>query len=242
MTTSDRRALITGGTGLLGAAIAQALGEAGFEIVLNFHTDEARAARIVERLRSKGIAASSHKADATDAKAVREMFDAILSKGRIDVLVNTVGIFHFKAIQETTPDAWDNVLASNLRSAFLCCRAALPDMREARSGCIVNIASMNAHVLRARPKTLPYAIAKAGVIQLTKTLAASEAPFGIRVNAVSPGFIRSGEHPPSNVERTIPLGREADPAEVASAVAFLVSEKASYVVGAVLDVHGGAFL
>ena len=238
----SKRALITGGTGLIGRAIALALGEAGYSVILNYSADESRASDVLRHLRERQIQASLQRADASQESDVARLFESVLGEGSLDVLVNTVGRFHFKSFLETTSDEWDAVLASNLRSTFLCCRAALPDMRSRGSGAIVNIASMNAGVLRAKPKTLPYAIAKAGVLQLTKTLATSEAKYGIRVNAVSPGFVRGGAYPPSRIEKTIPLGREAEASEIAEAVRFLVSDEAAYVTGAVLDVHGGAFL
>ena len=238
----SRRALITGGTGLIGRAVAQALGDVGYSVILNYSTDEERATTVLRHLREDGTQASLQRADVSEESAVARLFEAVLREGPLDVLVNAVGRFHFESFLETTPDEWDAVLASNLRTSFLCCRAALPHMRSAGSGAIVNVASMNAQVLRAKPKTLPYAIAKAGVILLTKTLAATEAEFGIRVNAVSPGFVRGGGHPPRHPEKTIPLRREAEPAEIAEAVRFLVSDDAVYITGAVLDVHGGAFL
>jgi NAD(P)-dependent dehydrogenase (short-subunit alcohol dehydrogenase family) len=240
--TSAPRALITGGTGLLGSAIAKELGRTGFEVHLNHLHDAERAAGVVKSLEAEGIAASAVRADVLDETAVSGLFDGLLAKGPIDVLVNAVGTFHFKEFLETTASEWDAVLASNLRATFLCCRAVLPHMRSRGSGSIVNIASMNAHVLRSRPKTLPYAIAKVGVVVLTKTLAATEGRFGIRVNAISPGFVSGSKHPASDPARTIPLGREATASEVARTAGFLVSEDGSYITGAVLDVHGGAFL
>jgi 3-oxoacyl-[acyl-carrier protein] reductase len=238
---APERALILGGTGLIGLAIAQRLGRSGRSIILNYLHDERRADRALQALRDRGITASLACADVTDEAAVRTLFDDVLAAGPIDVLVHAVGTFRLKPFLETNPAEWDETLTSNLRSAYLSCRAAIPAMRARRRGSITLMASMNAHILRARPSTLPYAIAKAGIVLLTKTLAATEASYGVRVNAVSPGFVRGAEHPPQDVEK-IPLGREADASEIADAVEFLASNEAAYITGAVLDVHGGAFL
>jgi len=239
---SNRRAVIIGGTGLIGLAIAEALGRDGLSVILVHHQDAGRAERALHKLRRQEIHSSVARADVRDEAAVERLFAGILSDGSIDVLVNAVGSFHFKPFLETSPAEWDEALSSNLRTAVLCCRAVLPSMRARGSGSIVNVASMNAQILRARPNTLPYAIAKAGVVLLTKTLAATEGPYGIRVNAVSPGFVRGADHSVGNAQRTIPLAREAEASEIGQAVRFLVSTEAAYVTGAVLDVHGGAFL
>ena len=116
-------------------------------------------------------------------------------------------------------------------------------MRSRHWGHIINIAWMHAGALRAAPNTLPYAISKGGIALLTKTLAKSEGEYGIRVNAVCPGFIATeGGHLPDNAVDHIPLARLGEPKEIASAVAFLASDRATYITGAILDVHGGALL
>jgi len=239
---SAPRALITGSSRGVGLAVAEELIHRGYAVVLNYAHDETTAMHAVEHLRQVDSDVAAVRADVTDERAVARLVAEVLSGGPIDLLVNNVGDFLFKPFVETTATEWDGILRSNLTSAALCCRAVLPSMRARTAGQIVNVASMNAGVLRAKPNTLPYAIANAGVVLLTKTLAVTEGRFGIRVNAVSPGFVATGDYPPQDARRQIPLGRAAFASEIAKTIAFLASDEASYVTGAVLDVHGGAFL
>lgn len=241
--TARKRALITGGTGGIGRAIAEELGRLEYETLLNYAHDDDTARDVVGQLRSNGLEVSALKADVTDETAVERLFEDALQGGSLDILVNTVGDFLFKPLVQTTLAEWDATLRSNLTSAFLCSRAILPHMRSRGKGSIVTIASMNAEVLRAKPNTLPYAIANTGIVLLTKTLAATEGKHGIRVNAVCPGFVETGAYSPTrSIAETIPLGRLAHANEIAAAVSFLASEQASYVTGAILNAHGGAFL
>jgi len=233
----DLRALITGSSRGIGLAITEKLAASGYEVILNYAHDDERAEEAVHRLSSTGVQASAIRADVTDEEDVHRLFS---SAGPIGLLVNNVGDFLFRPLLATTKQEWDWIIASNLTSTFLCCREVIPAMRKRRSGRIINIASMNAEAVRPTPNTLPYAIAKAGIVRLTKTLARTEGRFGIRVNAVAPGFVEGSEHTPPEVTERIPLRRLARPEEIADAVLFL--ERASYVTGVVLDVHGGAFL
>ena len=240
--TERRRVLVTGGTRGIGRAIAWEFARRGAEVLLNYRRDEDRAGEAADAFAAAGYRVSTLRADVTNEDDVSRLVEEAEREGPVETWVNNVGSFHFKPLDETSPQEWDATVRSNLTSAFLCSRAILPHMRARRSGQIVNVASLNAEVLRAKPKTLPYAIAKAGIVLLTKTLASTEAKHGIRVNAVSPGFVETGEFPPDDVQRTVPLGRLAEAEEIAKAVAFLTSEDASYITGAILNVHGGALL
>ncbi len=238
---SVKTAVVTGGTRNIGLAIAEALGGLGYRLVLVYRTDEEQAEIARSRLETLGATARAARADVTDEENVRRLFDEVRNvEGCLDLLVNNVGDFLFKPLFETTLVEWNAVLRSNLTSAFLCTKAALPLLRD-RGGQVISIASMHADVLRAVPNTLPYAIAKSGLVLLTKSLAKSEGPYGVRANAVCPGFVRSSAGPHVD-PATIPCGRLADPAEIAHVVRFLVSDDASYVTGAVINVHGGALL
>ena len=208
-------------------------------MILNYAHDNGRAEKAISQLRTLASSVSLIRADVTDEEGVRHL---IAKADPLDLLINNVGNFLYKPLIETTKLEWDLIMASNLTSAFLCCREAIPAMRTRRRGQIINIASMNAATIRPTPNTLPYAIAKSGIVRLTKTLASTEGRFGIRVNAVCPGFVESSEYTPPDILEKIPLRRLARPEEIAEAVLFLASDRAAYITGAILGVHGGALL
>lgn len=234
--------LITGSTKGIGFSIAIELARHGFVPILNYRSDKDSAEQALTRIRSICEHAIAIQADVTTEPGAQSLFEAVPRHGTVEVLVNNVGQFHYKPFLETSISEWREIIDSNLTSSILCCQQVLPSMRDRRHGHIINIASMHANRIRARPYTLPYAVAKSGIIHLTQTLAKTEGPYGIRVNAVCPGFIAGGEY--TNPEHTnkVPLGRLGQPEEVAKAVNFLASMDAEYITGAVLNVGGGALL
>lgn len=235
-------AVITGSTRGIGLSIATELAILGFIPILNYRTDQQGAVLAHKRLLAFCKDAQVVRADVSTEIGVQDLFEAASTVGPIDVLVNNVGQFHDKPFLETSMSEWKAILDSNLTSAVLCCQHVLPSMRVRRKGHIINIASMHADQIRARPRTLPYAIGKAGLIHLTQTLAITEGIYGIRVNAVGPGFIEGGEHThPEHIAR-VPLGALGQPEDVAKTVSFLVSGDAQYVTGTLLNVDGGALL
>jgi NAD(P)-dependent dehydrogenase (short-subunit alcohol dehydrogenase family) len=236
-------ALVTGAARGIGRAIAEAFGEAGWDVAVNYRSSEEDAAEVVERIRGRGRKAVAVAADVTDpdgaAGAIAEAEERL---GPIEALVNNVGDFFFKPLAAMSHAEWQHVLDSNLSSAFLTSRAVLPGMRRRARGCIVNIGLSPVHLVRGAPNVAAYAVAKTGVVVMTLTMATEEAPYGVRVNCVSPGLIDTGYLPPEQAEwmrKRVPMGRLGRPEEVADAVLFLVSERASYVSGANLTVSGG---
>ncbi len=246
----QRVAVITGSTKGIGKAIAKRLAQDGCDIVLNYRSnDEAAqsALRDFDGLPGKAVAIKADVSRPDDASRLIET--AVGRFGRLDILVNNVGPFLTRALVDTTDDDWRRILDSNLSSAFYCTRAALRVMRDRRSGNIINIGALNVEYSPVGVFEAPaYYIAKSGLIMLTRSLARSEAPFNIRVNAVSPGFIETETYRHYRDEhkeawaRMIPLGRLGTPDDVAEAVSFLVSDRARYVTGTVLHVHGGLWV
>lgn len=239
-----RVALITGGTRSIGRAIALRLARDGFVPVVNFRDDEAAAARAVTALRKFAPRALMLRADVTDPAQAASLLQTVLDRfGRLDALVNNVGPLLYKNWFETSPEEWQAMFAGNLHSAFYCTRAAVPAMRAAGGGAVVNIGSPAAAVVRGVPNATAYAIAKTGLIQFSKSVARTEGRHGIRANVVSPGYVQTEEYPPpadrAAMIAQVPLGRLGTPEEIAAAVAWLVSPEAAYVNGAVVDVGGG---
>jgi 3-oxoacyl-[acyl-carrier protein] reductase len=246
----QRVAVITGSTKGIGKAIARRLAQDGCDIVLNYRSDEdtARSAlREFDALPGKAVAIKADVSASNDASHLIE--ETVHRFNRLDILVNNAGPFLARPLLETTDDDWRRMLDSNLSSVFYCSRAALRVMRNRRTGAIINIGALNVEYSPIGVFDAPaYYIAKAGVIMLTKSLARSEAPFNIRVNAVNPGFIETETYRQYRDEhkeawgRMIPLGRLGSPDDIAEAVGFLGSDRARYVTGAVLHVHGGLWV
>jgi 2-dehydro-3-deoxy-L-rhamnonate dehydrogenase (NAD+) len=244
-TLDGQVAIVTGGAAGIGLACVQRLADEGAMVVL-VDRDAAAAEAAAQR---SGEAVVSFAADATDGEAVAEVFDTVVRRSdRLDVLVNGAGGFtEAPLIEDLSPSHWETVLALNLTSAYLCCRQAVPPMKAAGYGRIVNIASMAGRTA-ARGISHAYAAAKAGLIGLTRGLALELATQGITVNAVAPGVVLSPRvqrlhaHRMDEILAETPIGRPAEAAEVADVVWYLASPGSSYVTGATIDVTGGRFI
>jgi 3-oxoacyl-[acyl-carrier protein] reductase len=241
---AGRVALVTGGSRGIGRAIAVDLAHEGADIVFTFRTDSDGAASTMRAIEASGRCAIALRSDGTDrAAAGRAVMDTVGRFGRLDILVNNAGINRDAVVWKMCDDAWDEVIDADLGAAFRFTRAAVPVMREAGGGRIVNIASING--LRGKFGQSNYAAAKGGLIAFTKSVAREVAAFGITANAVAPGLIETDmvaampEKARAAALAETVVGRLGLPGDVAAAVTFLASDRARHITGAVLQVDGG---
>ena len=248
MTLEGKVALVTGSGRGLGRATALELARRGAAIVVNdVPNNESAACELVRELESSGRQGIFLAADVSQVTEVDRLFERASGElGPVDILVNNAGINIDGLMRSADPVAWQKVLAVNLSGPFNCIRAALPSMRERRWGRIVNISSIVGE--RSVIGTPYYAASKAGLIGLTKSTAAEVARRGVTVNAIAPGYLDTGGsglmggYDPEQLEairEAIPMGRFGRPEEIASLVAFLASDDASYITGAVIEATGG---
>jgi 3-oxoacyl-[acyl-carrier protein] reductase len=239
-----RVTLVTGGSRGIGAAIALAFGREGATVAVNYHRSEARAAEVVAAIRAQGGKAVAVRGDVTEGRAVHEMAARVTaSLGPIDVLVNNAGILNAVPVERMSEGVWDEMMATNLRSVFLCTREVLPGMLARGRGKIINIASQLGQ--KGMPDHAHYAAAKAGVIGFTRALAREVGPRGVHVNAIAPGAIETELIGPVTEEfrreksAIFALRRLGLPEEVAPTAVFLASDDSSYYAGQTLCPNGG---
>ena len=241
-----RVALVTGGSRGLGQVMAQALAEAGADVVVTSRKKENADASAAAIAQATGRRALGIAIDVTDASKINGMVQTTLETfGRIDILLNNAGINIRKPIEEFDEASWDQVQTTNLKAPFLCCQAVSRHMKERRSGRIINIASMLG--LTGLPERSAYCASKAGLIQLTKVLALELAPYNVTVNALCPGPFATDLNLPviNNPQANqyfldhIPLGRWGRPEELKGVITFLASDASSFMTGAALAFDGG---
>jgi 3-oxoacyl-[acyl-carrier protein] reductase len=237
-------ALVTGSSRGIGRAVAIELGARGCRVVVNYHTNETAAQEVAGIIRDQGGDVLVVGADVSlGADAQRLVDETVTAFGGLDILVNNAGITRDGLSLRMSEADWDAVLDTNLKSAFLCCKAAQKVMLRKRYGRIVNLGSVSGLVGNAAQAN--YSSAKAGLVGLTKALARELASRNITVNLVAPGYVvtdMTANLSPELLQKAlaaIPLQRLAQPEDIARAVAFLVSDDASYITGQVLSVDGG---
>lgn len=243
---AEKVALVTGASQGIGRETALALAEAGAKVAVAAR-NEPKLQALAEEIASKGAVAFAVKMDVADVDQVKAGFRAVLDEfGRLDILVNNAAITRDALAVRMKQEDWDVVIRTNLTGAHLCIQQALGTMMRARSGRIINIASVVAQAGNAGQAN--YVAAKGGLIGLTKAIAVEIASRHVTVNAVAPGFIESPmtdvlpEKVKEELKARIPLGRMGTGRDVAAAIVFLASDEAGYITGHVLDVNGGMYL
>ena len=244
---SGRTALVTGASRGIGAAAARALADLGAGVMIGYIVERPAAERVVQRIREAGGTAESLAADLSKRSEAEMLIAETVDRfGTLDILVNNAGIWSRSATEEMTDTEWERMLAVNLGGPFHVTRAAIPHLKSTR-GTIINVSSTAGQ--RGEAFHAHYAATKGALQSWTKSLAAELSRDGIRVNAVAPGWVETDmtretlqDARLEEIERSIPLGRVGRPDEIASAIAFLASDAASYVQGEILNVNGGSVL
>jgi 3-oxoacyl-[acyl-carrier protein] reductase len=250
MDLTGKVALITGASSGIGAATATIFADLGAKVAIGYHNNQRGAEQVRDSIANAGGQAIAIQADVRQAAGIRALVQGATERfGPIDILVNNAGsLVERMKVLEITEEKWDNIMNLNLRSAMLCSQTVAPSMMERRRGAIVNVVSI-AGRNGGGPGAGAYAASKGGLITFTKSLAKEMAPFGVRVNAISPGVIDTPFHEAfstpemiKNFVAGIPMGRTGKPVECATVIAFLASEASSYITGETVEVNGGQLM
>jgi len=250
MVLQSQVALITGASSGIGRATAEAMARQGARVAVNYCKNRTGAEAAVASISQGGHEAMPVHADVTLTADVQAMVQVVRDVwGRIDILVNNAGdLLARRTLADMTEEYWDQIMALNLKSAFLCTKSVWEEMAARKSGCIINITSI-AGRNGGGPGAAAYAAAKGGLLTYTKGLAKELAPHGVRVNAVAPGVIATPYHerysPPDLFQKlvaSIPVGHAGTAEEVADVAVFLASPAARYITGETIEVNGGMLM
>jgi 3-oxoacyl-[acyl-carrier protein] reductase len=241
----EKYALVTGASRGIGRSVSLKLAEQGYNILINYKSNEAEADKTLQLVLEKGVQGELLPFDVSDKKNVDEALGTWIEKNKekqIEVLVNNAGIRQDALMIWMTNEQWKNVIGSSLDGFYNVTRLVISGMLAKKYGRIVNVVSLSG--LKGMPGQTNYSAAKAGVIGATKALAQEVARRGVTVNAVAPGFIRTDmtqDLKEEDLKSLIPMQRFGEPDEVADAIVFLASPKASYITGTVLSINGGLY-
>ena len=244
MELTGKTALVTGSSSGIGAAIAKELAAQGAQVAVHFRGNEAGAKSVMEEIRAAGGTCALFQADVSDAEQAAELVKQVQAEfGGLEILVNNAGTTRDMLLMTMSEEAWDTVIATNLRSVYAVSKAAIRGMIRKRWGRIINVTSVVG--LAGQAGQSNYAASKAGMIGFTKSLAREVASRNVTVNAVAPGFIPTAltdalnEEQQAEIIKATPVGRMGTPDEVAWTVVFLASERSGFITGQVISVDGG---
>jgi 3-oxoacyl-[acyl-carrier protein] reductase len=243
--TENKVAIVTGGSRGIGEAIASKLAENGANVAFSYVSSEEKAKALEEKLQSFGVKAKAYKSNAGDFTDSENMVNEVIKEfGTVDILVNNAGISKDNLLLRMTPEQWDEVMTTNLKSVYNMTKQVIRPMMKARKGSIINMSSIIG--MRGNAGQSSYAASKAGIIGFTKSVAAELGSRNIRCNAIAPGFVetdmthylKEGEAAKSFLDK-IPLGRFGSAEEIANVTLFLASDMSSYITAQVISVCGG---
>lgn len=238
----NKTAIVTGGSRGIGAAIVEMLAQGGYNVVINYNKSEEIAKKMKEEFTSKGYTVETFKADVSKREEVKKLVEFTIEKYKnIDVLINNCGISQTKLFTDITDEDWQNMINTNLNSAFYMCQEVVPNMIHNKKGSIINISSIWGTT--GASCEVHYSVAKAGVDALSKALAKELGPSGIRVNSIAPGIIDTdmnkhlNEEEIKEIEDEIPLCKIGNVHDIAKCVKWLIEDE--YTTGQVISVNGG---